>query len=152
MAALVVLTASSMRCFFSFNSTSVAAPTFNTATPPESFEEERARLGDAKALITSDELDTPAVIQKKIDALPASQTPVSEMHILVWSPDSQRTVRITLPFWLLKMGRKKIDISGADSFDFDRLRIDVNQLERIGPQTLVDLARPGGERVLVWTK
>ncbi|CAB4769925.1 unannotated protein [freshwater metagenome] len=34
-AALVVLTASSMRCFFSFSSTSVAAPTFKTATPPD---------------------------------------------------------------------------------------------------------------------
>jgi hypothetical protein len=34
MAALVVDTASSMRCFFSFSSTSVAAPTLSTATPP----------------------------------------------------------------------------------------------------------------------
>ena len=36
MAALVVDTASSMRCFFSFSSTSVAAPTLSTATPPDS--------------------------------------------------------------------------------------------------------------------
>ncbi len=34
-AALVVDTASSMRCFFSFSSTSVAAPTLMTATPPD---------------------------------------------------------------------------------------------------------------------
>lgn len=125
----------------------------STATAAvKTFEEERAKLGNAKALVTSDELDTPSIIQKKIDSLPVSSTPVTEMHILVWSPDSERTVRITMPFWLLKVGRRKIDIAGADSFDFDRLRIDVNQLERIGPQVLVDLARPGGERVLVWTK
>src|SRR5579883_795725 len=37
MAALVVDTASSMRCFFSLSSTSVAAPTLITATPPDSF-------------------------------------------------------------------------------------------------------------------
>ena len=36
MAALVVDTASSMRCFFSLSSTSVAAPTLSTATPPDS--------------------------------------------------------------------------------------------------------------------
>ena len=36
-AARVAETASSMRCFFSFSSTSVAAPTLMTATPPESF-------------------------------------------------------------------------------------------------------------------
>jgi hypothetical protein len=70
----------------------------------------------------------------------------------VWSPNSERTVRISLPFWLLKLGRKKIDIGGADSFDFERMQIDVNQLERIGPKLLADLERPGGERVLVWTK
>ena len=36
-AARVADTASSMRCFFSFSSTSVAAPTWITATPPASF-------------------------------------------------------------------------------------------------------------------
>src|SRR5579875_1481669 len=36
MAARVAESASSMRCFFSFSSTSVAAPTFTTATPPAS--------------------------------------------------------------------------------------------------------------------
>jgi hypothetical protein len=35
-AARVAESASSMRCFFSFSSTSVAAPTLTTATPPES--------------------------------------------------------------------------------------------------------------------
>ena len=35
-AARVVERASSMRCFFSFSSTSVAAPTLITATPPAS--------------------------------------------------------------------------------------------------------------------
>ncbi len=36
-AARVAESASSMRCFFSFSSTSVAAPTLTTATPPDSF-------------------------------------------------------------------------------------------------------------------
>ena len=36
-AARVAETASSMRCFFSFSSTSVAAPTLTTQTPPASF-------------------------------------------------------------------------------------------------------------------
>src|SRR6266852_2336867 len=45
-AALVALSASSMRCFFSFCSTSVGAPTLITATPPASFD----GLGLARAL------------------------------------------------------------------------------------------------------
>ena len=36
-AALVACNASSTLAFFSFISTSVAAPTFNTATPPDNF-------------------------------------------------------------------------------------------------------------------
>lgn len=126
-------------------------PTTSTAAV-KTFEGERARFGAEKALISADEVDSPAAIQKKFDALPASTTPATDMEILVWSPESSRTVRITLPFWLLKMGRRKIDIAGADAFDFDRLQIDVNQLERIGPKLIVDLERPGGEKVLVWTK
>jgi hypothetical protein len=118
----------------------------------KTFEQERAQFGTQKALLTSDEIDTPSVLQRKIDSLPASSTIATTMEILVWSPTSERTVRISLPFWLLKLGRKKIDIAGADSFDFERMRIDVNQLERIGPKLIVDVERPGGERVLVWTK
>jgi hypothetical protein len=73
------------------------------------------------------------------------------MAILVWDPDEQRTVRIALPFWLLKIGKRKIDI-GASTFDFERFRLDVNDLERIGPRLIADFQRPGGERVLVWTR
>ncbi len=118
----------------------------------KTFDQERARFGTEPALLNLDDLDNGFAIQKKIDSLPASPTPATEMGILVWSPDNNRTVRIALPFWLLRLGRKKITISGADSFDFDRLKIDVGQLERIGPRLIADIERPGGERVLIWTK
>jgi len=119
----------------------------------KTFEQERTRFGTERALLNLDDLDSDAAaIQRKIDALPVSPTPATDMEVLVWSPNNDRTVRITLPFWLLKLGRKKITIAGADSFDFDRLKIDVSQLERIGPKLIADIERPGGERVMVWTK
>jgi hypothetical protein len=118
----------------------------------KTFDQERAQFGDQKALLSLDEMDNPSVIQRKIDGLPPGKAPATNMEILVWSPNNERTVRISLPFWLLKLGRKKIDIGGADSFDFNRLQIDVNQLERIGPMLIADVERPGGERVLIWTK
>lgn len=121
-------------------------------TAVKTFEQARTQFAGQPALITLDDLDSPSIIQKKIEGLPASTSPATSMEILVWAPNSERTVRITLPFWLLKFGRKKIDISGADSFDFDRLQIDINQLERIGSKLIADIERPGGERVLVWTK
>lgn len=146
-------------CVVAFAGVGIYAVTRNFKIQPatattavKTFEQARAQFGAEKPLLTLEELETPATVQKKIDALPAAQTLASNLEILVWAPNDERTVRITLPFWLLKFGRKKINISGADSFDFDRLRIDINQLERIGPKLIVDLERPGGERVLVWTK
>lgn len=118
----------------------------------KTFEQQRAQFGAEQPLLLLDDIENPATIVKKIDRLPVATAPASNMEILVWSPDSERTVRISLPFWLLKLGRKKINISGANTFDFDRLQIDVNQLERIGPKLIADLERPGGERVLIWTR
>lgn len=118
----------------------------------KTFEQERAQFGGQAPLLALDDLEAPSAVQRKINALPAAATPASHLEILVWTPNNERTVRITLPFWLLKFGRKKINISGADSFDFEQLQVDVSQLERMGSKLIVDLERPGGERVLVWTK
>lgn len=117
----------------------------------KTFDQERARFGAEKALVTLEDVDNSAGVQRRLEAMPTSAVKPTEMAILVWDPDEARTVRIALPFWLLKMGKRKIDI-GSGGFDFDRFRIDVNDLERIGPRLIVDLQRPGGERVLVWTR
>jgi len=117
----------------------------------KSFEQERARFGTEKALIGLEDIDNGPAVQKRIDAMPTSAVKPTEMAILVWDPDNERTVRIALPFWLLKLGKKKIDI-GSSAFDFDRFRIDVRDLERIGPKLIADIQKPGGERVLVWSR
>ena len=117
----------------------------------KAFDQERQRFGADKALITLEDVENGPAVQKRIDALPTATVKPTEMAILVWDPDDERTVRIELPFWILKMGKRKIDI-GSSAFDFDRYRIDVNDLERIGPKLIADIQKPGGERVLVWTR
>jgi len=117
----------------------------------KTFEEERARFGTEKPLIGLEDVEDGPAVQKRIDAMPTSTIKPTEMAILVWDPDGERTVRIALPFWLLKMGKRKIDI-GSSAFDFDRYRIDVRDLERIGPKLIADIQKPGGERVLVWSR
>jgi hypothetical protein len=73
------------------------------------------------------------------------------MHILAWDPDKARLARVSLPFWMLKLGRKKIDLTSGD-FDFQRLPLDIEQLQRVGPVLLFDYRPAGGQRVLVWTQ
>lgn len=130
----------------------------------KSFDAERARFGGQPPLLTLDDLDDldrldhmgrierATALNRRLAALPAAETPATDLAILVWDSTNERTVRISLPFWLLKLGKRRIDIGNSSGFDFDRLNIDVDQLEHIGPTLLVDLQRPGGERVLVWTK
>ena len=117
----------------------------------KTFDQERARFGTEKALIGSEDIDNASGVQRRLDAMPSASAKPTEMEILVWDPNDERTVRIALPFWMLKIGKRKIDI-GSGAFDFDRFSIDVNDLERIGPKLIADITRPGGERVLVWTK
>ena len=60
---------------------------------------------------------------------------------------------MSVPFWIMRLGRRKFDvIKGDPGFDFDRLKIDVNELERIGPALVLDYRRSSGERVLIWTQ
>lgn len=117
----------------------------------KTFDQERQRFGTEKALIGTEDVDNAAAVQTRLAAMPTSTVQPTEMSILVWDPNDERTVRMELPFWMLKMGKRKIDF-GSSGFDFDRFRIDVNDLERIGPKLIVDIQRPGGERVLVWTR
>ena len=37
-------------------------------------------------------------------------------------------------------------------FDFERMELDVNELERVGPVLLFEHRSNAGERVLIWTQ
>lgn len=117
----------------------------------KTFDLERQRFGTEKPLIGIEDVDNGAAVEKRLQAMPTATVKPTEMSVLVWDPSDERTVRIDLPFWMLKMGKRKIDL-GSSAFDFDRYRIDVNDLERIGPKLIADIQRPGGERVLIWTR
>jgi hypothetical protein len=91
-------------------------------------------------------------ILRPLDEIPTSANKPEYMWILAWDPDDERLVKLSLPFWLLKMGRRKIDIMQEDGFSLDRLNLDIHELERIGPALVVDYRTPSGERVLIWTQ
>jgi hypothetical protein len=40
----------------------------------------------------------------------------------------------------------------ANGFDFQRLNLDVDELERIGPALVFDFRNQDGVRVLLWTQ
>jgi hypothetical protein len=116
------------------------------------FDKARALLSNQKPLFELDQRERPR-LTRELASLPTAAAKPEYLWILAFDPDRDgRLVRINLPFWLLRLGRRKIQVMDRGEFDLSRLNIDVADLERIGPQLLVDHRSNSGERVLVWTK
>ena len=123
----------------------------STATEAfRAFDEAKVRFKDAPPLFELDRNEKPKLV-RPLEELPAGATRAEAMHILAWDPDKARLARVSLPFWMLKLGRKKIDLTSG-GFDFQRLPLDIEELQRVGPVLLFDYRPPGGQRVLVWTQ
>ena len=78
-------------------------------------------------------------------------TNLTNLHVLVFSRKEGKLVRLTLPFWLLRMapdGRMDINV---DTVDLDKVRLSIEDVERAGPGPLF-LRKNGESRVLVWTE
>ena len=92
-------------------------------------------------------------ITRKPPADAAAQSPES-MHVMVWDPKEGRIVRVTLPFWLLRLSnRGSIHFSSERThLSFQHLELTVDDLAKYGPALIVDQEMPSGERVLIWTQ
>jgi hypothetical protein len=116
------------------------------------FEAARNAFKGKQPLLELDRLGHPRQVTRT-ESMPTSPVRPIDMVILAWNPDRGRVVRVSLPFWLLHIGRRKVDIlDNSNGFDIDRLNIDVGELERIGPAFVLDYVTMTGERVLIWTQ
>ena len=81
----------------------------------------------------------------------AATAPLSNLHVLVFARKERKLVRLTLPFWVLRMapdGRMDINV---DNVDLDKVRLSIDDLESAGPGPLF-LRKNDESRVLVWTE
>lgn len=113
------------------------------------FDEVRARFKE-EPIITFDDNER-VRLTRPPPGTPAAVKPAS-MHVMAYDDDDERIVRVTVPFWMLRMGRENIRLGTGDGFDFERLRLSADELERYGPALLVDHRDRRGSRVLVWTE
>ena len=137
-----------------FVSRHISAVKSTAADALDQFDRARAPFKGQHPLIEVDEFERDHTTRPLQD-LPTSSTRPQEMWILAWNPNEepQRVVKVSVPFWILRLGRRKFDVmSGERAFDVSRLRLDVNELERIGPVLVLDYRRSSGERVMIWTK
>ncbi len=93
-------------------------------------------------------------IRSNTDIKPKPNAPMPEsVHVIAFDPGDGRIVKVTIPFWLLrlKMRGATIDLNGR-SMDLEDLRLTVEDLEHYGPILIVDHTSPEGDRVLVWSQ
>ena len=133
-----------------FVSSHVSTRTSTTAEAFSAFDAARAPFKDLPPVYEVDDRERVKQV-RKIAELPDGKTRAQQMQVLVWDADRERLVKVSVPFWVLRMGHQKIDIANSD-FELERLQLDVKELERVGPVLLLDLRSRGGQRVLIWTQ
>ena len=126
-----------------------------SASPAEAardFEQVTTRFTGQKPLIELD--DRGRYLRSHTDRQPSANTkPPEELHVMAFDPDEGHIVRVTVPFWLLRMQMRgaAIDLNG-NRFDLEDMKLTVEDLERFGPTLIVDHRSSAGERVLVWSQ
>jgi hypothetical protein len=122
------------------------------AEATRAFEAAPGPLHGRPALFEMDDSDQPRPV-RPLPLLPNGPTASKELFLLAWKPEEARLVHVRLPFWMLRVGNHRMRISGnGPSFDLERLNLDVDELERIGPAIVMDFRGQDGVRVLVWTQ
>jgi hypothetical protein len=83
-----------------------------------------------------------------------------EVNVLVYERDEGQLIRVSVPIWLVKQMERHADWDDADRRDDDmdhvrrvlKRRLRVEDLEKAGLGTLVEVEEEDGEQVLVWLK
>jgi hypothetical protein len=121
----------------------VAASEFNAV---------RERFRGQKPLIELDERGR--FLRSNVDRpAPANARQPEALYVLAFDPDDEGLVKVTVPFWLLRMkiGNSHVDF-GDSRMDLEDLKLTVEDLERFGPTLILDQTNAGGDRVLVWSQ
>ena len=82
-------------------------------------------------------------------------TPLQSLRVLAYDDDSGRLVRVSIPFWLLRLfPSKNLSFLNDEGIDIDtrRIRLTLDDVERRGPGLLLDQKDRRGSQVIVWTE
>jgi len=126
-----------------------------TADAAKEFVAARGKFEGQPALIEMRRGDEPLLHRELIKTeMPAR--PLESLRVLAYDPDAEKLVRISIPFWLLRLapsGKRMSFLSdnGVD-IDSDRVHLTLDDLERRGPGLLLDHEDRRGAHVLVWTE
>ena len=135
-----------------FFSQHVQTKTMTAGSAAQDFDQVRRRLDGQKPLIELDQHGR--YLRSNVDRKPpANPKSLESINVMAFDPDEEKIVRITIPFWLVRMKMRgaTIDLNG-NHMNLEDLRLTAEDLERFGPTLIVDHENTTGERVLVWSQ
>jgi len=120
----------------------------------QQFADARARFSGQRPLIEIKSDDEP-VLHRELVAAGRSKAKLESLRVLAYDPRARKLVRISIPFWLIRMTpAHHFSVLTDNGFDFDtdRVRLTYKDLERMGPGLILDQTDRRGSQVLVWTE
>ena len=130
-----------------------------TFTPQENadieFTQSRARV-EGPPLIELRHDEEPIIHRELLKDVELKQK-LETLRVLAYDQHARKLVRVSIPFWLLRMAPSK-DLSFLNDssinvdVDSERVRLTLDDLERRGPGLLIDSKDRHGSQVLVWTE
>jgi hypothetical protein len=135
-----------------FFSQHVETRTTSVSNAAHDFDQVRSRFEGQKPLIELDQHGR--YLRSNVDRKPPNNPrPPESINVMAFDPDEEKIVRISIPFWLVRMKMRgaTIDLNG-NHMNLEDLRLTAEDLERFGPTLIVDHEATSGERVLVWSQ
>jgi hypothetical protein len=118
------------------------------------FESARGRFSGQPALIEL-RRDHEPLLHKELIKSDAGK-PLETLRVLAYDPDEEKLVRVSIPFWLLRLapGGKRMSFLNDNGIDIDaeRVHLTLDDIERRGPGLILDHKDRHGSLVLVWTE
>jgi len=134
-----------------FVSRHISTERSTSAEAIRAFDAVKASFAEQRPLYELDNEERPTM-PRPFSEFPTSSIRPEHLRFLAWDPEQERLIKISLPFWVLRMHKAKLDLGSGEGFDLEHLNLDGEELARIGPALVFDYRDRDGARVLLWTQ
>jgi hypothetical protein len=120
----------------------------------EQMQQVRARFEGQPPMLAADEEGRLNDAELKRRAAAGAAREPERLRVLIWNDREARLVRLSIPFWLMRLGRGgyEVDLSDGGNLRVGRVRVDPEDLGRAGPGLVLDHQEADGTRILLWTE